>query len=111
MLPTTQASIRKLPEELTNSEIRGHASCRVGHISVSDALTGSCIENRRIPEERTLYANSGHIHIQLSKSPEYAENELTEIIASSSSEFINKTNFCQGMFAWQQSCSAFSVSK
>ncbi|WP_137305756.1 hypothetical protein [Lentimicrobium saccharophilum] len=100
-----------MPEELTNSGIRGHASCRVGQITVSDALTGSCIENRRISEERTLYANPGHIQILLSKSPEYAENQLAEINAGASSEFIDKNNLCQGIFAWQQSCPAFSVSK
>ena len=58
-----------------------------------------------------IYANPEHMHFLLSKSPEYAENQLAEIIAGSSSEFINKNNLCQGIFAWQQSCSAFSVSK
>jgi len=58
-----------------------------------------------------IYANPEHMHIILSKSPEYAENEIAGIIADASAGFNNNNNLCQGIFAWQQSCSAFSVSK
>ena len=39
------------------------------------------------------------------------EESLTTIIANSSERFINENKLCIGMFLWQQSCSAFSVSK
>jgi len=36
---------------------------------------------------------------------------LATIIADSSERFINENKLCVGLFQWQQSCSAFSVSK
>ena len=33
------------------------------------------------------------------------------MIANSSEKFINDNRLCVGIFQWQQSCSAFSVSK
>ncbi|MBW6492674.1 MAG: transposase [Lentimicrobium sp.] len=58
-----------------------------------------------------IYANPEHMHFIISKSPDYGENQLAEIIANASAKFINDNNLCKGVFAWQQSCSAFSVSK
>jgi REP element-mobilizing transposase RayT len=58
-----------------------------------------------------IYANPEHMHFIISKSPDYSENELAEIIANASTRFINDNNLSKGVFAWQQSCSAFTVSK
>ena len=58
-----------------------------------------------------IYANSEHMHILISKTPGLSEDELATIIADSSASFINKNNLCVGVFSWQQSCAAFSVSK
>ena len=58
-----------------------------------------------------IYANSEHIHMLISKSPGLSEDGLATIIADSSASFINKNNLCVGVFSWQQSCAAFSVSK
>jgi putative transposase len=59
----------------------------------------------------SIYANPEHVHFLISKSQDYGENEFAEIIADSTSKFINDNCLCKGIFAWQQSCSAFSVSK
>ena len=47
----------------------------------------------------------------ISRSPNMDEETLATIIADSSSKFINDKKLCIGNFAWQESCSAFSVSK
>ena len=58
-----------------------------------------------------IYANPEHVHLLVSRSPHMAEETLISIIADSSAKFINENKLCQGQFAWQQSSSAFSVSK
>lgn len=58
-----------------------------------------------------IYANPEHVHILVSRSPQMAEGTLASIIAESSHRFINQNKLCNGPFAWQQSASAFSVSK
>ncbi|MDR1405767.1 MAG: hypothetical protein LBI89_01005, partial [Prevotellaceae bacterium] len=47
----------------------------------------------------------------VSRAPDMAEECLATIIAGSSEHFINENNLCTGNFRWQQSCSAFSISK
>jgi len=59
----------------------------------------------------SIYANPEHIHMLASRSPKLSEEVLATIIADSSSKFINDNKLSQGIFAWQQSASAFSVSK
>jgi REP element-mobilizing transposase RayT len=59
----------------------------------------------------SIYANPEHIHILVSRSPRLSEEILAKIIADSSSKFINENKLCRGLFAWQDSASAFSVSK
>ena len=39
------------------------------------------------------------------------EERLAELMAGGTSHFINENNLCFGKFQWQDSCSAFSVSK
>ena len=58
-----------------------------------------------------IYANPDHLHFLVSRSPAISEQELATIAASSSEKFINQNKLVVGKFAWQQSASAFSVSK
>lgn len=58
-----------------------------------------------------IYANPEHVHFLVSRSPEISEEQLATIIADSSERFINQNKLSTGKFAWQQSASAFSVSK
>lgn len=59
----------------------------------------------------SIYANPDHMHMLISRSPTMDEETLATISANSSSKFINENKLCLGNFAWQDSCSAFSVSK
>jgi putative transposase len=52
-----------------------------------------------------------HVHFLVSRSPKLPEEALLTIVADSSAKFINENKLCQGVFAWQDSASAFSVSK
>ena len=58
-----------------------------------------------------IYANPEHVHFLISRSPIISEETIASIVANSSEWFINENKFCQGKFKWQDSCSAFSVSK
>jgi REP element-mobilizing transposase RayT len=58
-----------------------------------------------------IYANPDHMHFLVSKSPNISEENLASIVADSSERFINENKLVQGIFKWQDSCSAFSVSK
>jgi len=58
-----------------------------------------------------IYANTEHLHFLVSRSPEFSEAQLVNIIADSSQKFINENNLSIGVFKWQNSSSAFSVSK
>jgi REP element-mobilizing transposase RayT len=59
----------------------------------------------------SIYANPEHVHFLVSRSPQLDEEALATIVANSSEKFINDNRLCVGVFQWQQSCSAFSVSK
>ena len=58
-----------------------------------------------------IYANPEHVHFLVSRSPDKDEEDLATTIADSSARFINENQLCVGLFQWQQTCSAFSVSK
>jgi putative transposase len=58
-----------------------------------------------------IYANPEHVHFLVSRAPDMDEEHLAEIISISSRRFINDNKLCTGDFQWQQSCSAYSVSK
>lgn len=58
-----------------------------------------------------IYANPEHVHMLVSRSPSISELELVLVVANSSERFINSNQLIKGKFAWQQSASAFSVSK
>ncbi len=59
----------------------------------------------------SIYANPDHVHFLVSRHPLISEGQLATTIGSSTERFINQNNLCQGSFKWQDSCSAFSVSK
>jgi putative transposase len=59
----------------------------------------------------SIYANPEHVHFLVSRSPKMSEEVLAAIIVDSCSKFINENKLSQGIFAWQESASAFSVSK
>lgn len=72
-------------------------------------ITG--IVNNNDSKLYAIYANPEHVHILVSRSPKISEDDLISIIADSSQKFINENKLCRGKFAWQESASAFSVSK
>ena len=59
----------------------------------------------------SIYVNPEHAHVLVSRSPKLAEELLASIIADSATKFINDNHLTPGTFEWQQSASAFSVSK
>ena len=59
----------------------------------------------------SIYANPEHVHFLVSRSPRLSEEILATIVADSSLKFINENKLSSGLFAWQESASAFSVSK
>ncbi|MDY0342850.1 MAG: transposase [Lentimicrobium sp.] len=78
-------------------------------VRIEKYITG--IINNNKSKLYAIYANAEHLHMLISKSPQITEEALATIIGDSSAEFINKNNLCRGVFSWQQSCGAFSVSK
>lgn len=72
-------------------------------------ITG--VVNNNYSKLYSIYANPEHIHLLVSRSPRLSEQTFTTIIADRSSKFINDNKLTQGAFAWQESASAFSVSK
>jgi REP element-mobilizing transposase RayT len=58
-----------------------------------------------------IYANPEHLHFLISRSPGLSEESIASIVAYSSSKFINDNKLSHENFEWQQSASAFSVSK
>ena len=58
-----------------------------------------------------IYANPEHVHFLVSRAPNLDDESLATIIANSSERFINENKLCTVFFQWQDSCSAFSVSK
>ena len=78
-------------------------------IRIEKYITG--IVNNNASKLYAIYANPDHVHILVSRSPLISEQELATIIADSSEKFINQNNLSFGRFKWQQSASAFSVSK
>jgi putative transposase len=72
-------------------------------------ITG--IVNNKDCKKYAIYANPQHVHFLISRSPSISEESIATIIANSSTKFINENKLCSGKFSWQQSASAFSVSK
>ena len=72
-------------------------------------ITG--IVNNNDSQLYAIYANPEHVHILVSRSPKLSEEDLASIIADSSQKFINENKLTDKKFSWQESASAFSVSK
>ena len=72
-------------------------------------ITG--IVNNNSSKLYAIYANPDHLHFIASRSPSISEERLATIVADSSERFVNENKLANGHFAWQQSASAFSVSK
>jgi len=72
-------------------------------------ITG--IVNNHYSKLYAIYANPEHVHFLVSRSPGISEKDLATIVADSSENFINQNKLCVGKFAWQDTASAFSVSK
>ena len=91
----TKNRVRSIPE---NSRER-----------IEKYITG--IVNNNHSKLYSIYANPEHLHFLASRSPHLSEETLLTIVADSSSKFINENRLRQGVFEWQQSASAFSISK
>ena len=72
-------------------------------------ITG--IVNNNKSQLYSIYANPEHVHFLVSRSPKLSEEILASIVEDSSQKFINQNKLCSGQFAWQETASAFSVSK
>ena len=78
-------------------------------VRIEKYITG--IVNNNSSRLYAIYANPEHVHFLVSRSAFISEEELATIVADSSEKFINDNSLSKGHFAWQQSSSAFSVSK
>ncbi|PVD51025.1 transposase [Terrimonas sp.] len=72
-------------------------------------ITG--IVNNNNSKTYSIYANPEHVHLLVSRSSKISEETMLTIISDSSAKFIHDNKLCTERFAWQQSASAFSVSK
>jgi putative transposase len=72
-------------------------------------MTG--IVNHNDSQLYSIYANPEHVHFLVSRSPKLSEENLATLVAESSQRFINENKLCDAKFVWQESASAFSVSK
>lgn len=81
----------------------------VNRVRIEKYMTG--IVNNYESKLYSIYANPEHVHFLASRSPKLSEEAFSTIVAESTERFINENNLCKVRFAWQQSASAFSVSK
>ena len=78
-------------------------------VRIEKYITG--IVNHNLSRLYAIYANPEHIHFLISRDANISDEELATRVADSSENFINENNLATGHFRWQQSASAFSVSK
>ena len=81
----------------------------VNRIRIEKYITG--IVNNNGSKLYAIYANPEHVHFMISRSPKLSEETVASIVAEATERFINENKLCMGLFEWQQSASAFSVSK
>jgi hypothetical protein len=72
-------------------------------------ITG--IVNNHDSRMYSIFANPEHMHFLASRSPKISEEAMASLVGESSENFIYKNNLIPGVFRWQDTCSAFSVSK
>ena len=78
-------------------------------IRIENYITG--IINNNSSRLSAIYANRDHMHFLVSRNPSLSEEYLATIVAQSSDNFITQENMSDFKFKWQESASAFSVSK
>src|SRR5436190_10470377 len=78
-------------------------------VRIEKYITG--IINNNDSKLYAIYANPEHMHFLASRSPKLSEEYLATIVAGQSAKFINDNKLSQGKFEWQNTASAFSVSK
>ncbi len=78
-------------------------------VRIEKYITG--IVNNNDCQLYAIYANPEHVHFLVSASSKTDAETLATIVAMSSERFINENKLCLSNFQWQDSCSAFSVSK
>ena len=78
-------------------------------IRIEKYITG--IVNNNDSHLYAIYANPEHAHFLVSRSPKMSEENLASVVAESSQRFINENKLCENQFTWQETASAFSVSK
>lgn len=78
-------------------------------VRIEKYITG--IVNNNESHLYAIYANPEHVHFLVSRSPKISETQLASIVAESAESFINQNKLAAHYFKWQQSASAFSVSK
>ncbi len=78
-------------------------------VRIEKYITGIVSKNKS--KLYAIYANPEHIHMLISRNPSISEEEIATNIANSSERFINENKLTSTTFHWQQSASAFSVSK
>lgn len=78
-------------------------------VRIEKYITGIVSKNKS--KLYAIYANPEHVHILISRDPSLSEEEIATIIANSSERFVNENKLTSTIFQWQQSASAFSVSK
>ena len=72
-------------------------------------ITG--IINNSASKLYAIYANPEHVHFLVSRSPKISEEALLKKAAENSQQFIIENKLSSGNFSWQETASAFSVSK
>jgi putative transposase len=72
-------------------------------------ITG--IVNNHDSKMYAIYVNPEHAHFVASGSPNISQELLATIVQEGSEKFINDNGLTSGEFRWQDTCSAFSVSK
>ena len=72
-------------------------------------MTG--IVNNNESKLYAIFANPEHVHFLVSRTPRLSEDTFATIVAESTERFINDNKLSKTQFFWQQSASAFSVSK
>ena len=78
-------------------------------IRIEKYITG--IINNSASKLYAIYANPEHVHFLVSRSPKISEETLLKKAADSSQQFIIENKLSSGNFSWQETASAFSVSK
>lgn len=76
---------------------------------VEKYITG--IVNNSDSKLYAIFANPEHVHFLVSRSPKISEETLIQKVAERTEKFINENKLCKHNFQWQETSSAFSVSK